>query len=278
MARGLLLLAVGVAAGCSGDPPPIVEAKPVGGEKPVEVAFQPPARPDRSDPAAAKLLADALAAHTGNDLGKLEKLKAVSLHRTALARTQDAARCPLDWKADLAPGRYRAEAVLRHPRTLHRFTAVVGPDGGSESSPGPDGRPVKVAIEGETLVDCHRQRAEDELLLLYPLADKSTVAVPAPEQDVNGKPAAGAYVWTPALAPALVHFDKQTGRLVRLVYTGRENRTDVPKELTIRADAQFGGVWLPSSYLLRVKGAEFMDVERQTYELGRTFAPDRFKP
>lgn len=278
MTRGLLLLAVGFAGGCSSDPPPIVEAKPVIGERPVEVAFAPPAKPDKSDPAAAKLIADALAAHTGNDLAKLDKLKAVSLHRTALARTDDAVRSPLDWKADLIPGRYRAEAVLQHPRMTHRYTAVVGPDGGSQSMPGEGGTMVKVAIEGEDLVDCHRQRAEDELLLLYPLADKSTVAVPAPEGDVNGRPASGAYVWTPTLAPALVHFDKQTGRLVRLVYSGRENRTEVPKDLTVREHAQFGGVWLPSRYLLRAKGLEFMDVEKQTYDIGKTFAPDRFKP
>ena len=275
MTRGLILIAGLFTAGCSGDPPPIREAAPVAGEKVVVAAFAPPAKPDKSDPAADKLLAAAVAAHTGNDRAKLAKLTAVSLRREGLTTTAVGTRAPLDWRADLlAPGRYRAEAVLKHPNAVESFTVVIVPDAGSlvvADQP-------KAKIEGVKLRDCHVQRMEDEFMLVHPLADPTTVAVPAPDETVNGAAAAGAYVWSPALAPALVHFDKATGRVVRVVYRGRENDSEVLKEITVREHREFGGVWLPSKFELRVNGRVFIDVEKQTFEIGKTFDAARFVP
>ena len=113
---------------------------------------------------------------------------------------------------------------------------------------------------------------------MFPLADPTTVAVPAPEVAVNESPAAGAYVWSPALAPALVHFDKKTGRVARVVYRGRENNGEVLKEIRVREHREFGGVWLPTKFELRTNGRLFLDVEKQTFEIGKTFDPARFKP
>ena len=275
MTRGLILIAGLFTTGCSSDPPPIREAAPVAGEKAVVAAFAPPAKPDKSDPAAAKLLAAAVAAHTGNDRAKLAKLTAVSLRREGLSATAIGARAPMDWRADLlAPGRYRADVVLKYPHAVESSTVVIAPDAGSvvvADQP-------KVKIDEAKLRDCHVQRMEDEFLLVHPLADPTTVAVSAPDHDVNGAAAAGAYVWSPALAPALVHFDKATGRVVRVVYRGRENSADVLKEITVREHREFGGVWLPAKFVLRVDGRVFIDVEKQTFEIGKTFDAARFVP
>lgn len=275
MKRGLLLLVVAIAAGCSGDPPPIHEAKPLVRETPVAVEFQPPAKPEKSDPAAAKVIADALAAHTGNDLGKLDKLKATAVTRTGITKTPDGLRVPLTCNIEVfAPGRYRAELEVRRPDGAEKFAFVVAPTAGTFT---PAGK-TKLPLDEATLLDLHAQRAEDEMLLLFPLADPATVAVPATDEVVNGSPAVGVYAWTPALAPVRLHFDKGTRRLVRLVYTGRERGFGVLKDITVREHAQTAGVWLPVKYLLRAKGVEFLDVEKQTYEIGKTFDPERFKP
>jgi len=86
------------------------------------------------------------------------------------------------------------------------------------------------------------------------------------------------YLWTPTLAPALVHFDAKTGRITRVVYQGRESTKEVLKEISIRELQPFDGVWLPSKYILTINGRPFMDVEKQTFELGKTFPADHFKP
>lgn len=274
MTRGLTLIAGILAAGCSTAPPPIREAAPVASEKLVQAAFSPPAKPAASDPAAAKLVAAALAAHTGNDPAKLAKLKAVSLRRTAVATGADGVRGTLDWRGDLlAPDRIRVEA-----RQLAGTTVITLDARGASLSQMTPGGAVKQEIKDERLRDCRSQRSEEEFMLVYPLADPSTVAAPAPDETINGSAAAGAYVWTPALAPALVHFDKATGRIVRVVYRGWENTTELQKEITVRGHAQFDGVWLPTRFELRTNGKLFMEVEEQKFELGKSFPPDHFKP
>lgn len=278
MRHGLLLLmagaGVGFGAGCSGDPPPIVEAKPVGGEKPVTVAFLPPAKPTASEPAAAKLIADALAAHTGKDLSKLDKLKSATVTRIGRTTTQDGLRAPLECSLDLRGPDCRAVLTITRPEGQFKNTILLTAK--QNTYTGPMGQTAD--LDEDTLRDVRSQKAEDELLLLFPLADPTTVAASAPDATVNGKPAAGAYAWTPALArAALVHFDKASGRLVRLVYIGRERSTEVLKEVTVHEHREFGGVWLSSRYLLRIKGMEFLDVEKQTYEVGKTFPAGHFE-
>ncbi len=277
MSRGLILTAGLLAAGCSSDPPPIREAAPVSGEKAALAAFDPPAKPAQSDPAAAKLVAAALAAHGATDPATLAKLKSVSLHRVGLTSTKEGIRAPLDWRADFqAPGRCRVDASLKHPGGPQNFTIILAPNSGTIAEMGkPD---TKTPITSEALHDCNAQRSEDEFMLLFPLADPETVAVPAADVVVNGSPAVGVYVWTPALSPALVHFDKKTGRIVRVVYRGRENYAEMLKQITVREHGQFGGVWLPTKFELLTNGRLFLDVEKQTFEIGKTFDADRFKP
>ena len=275
MTRGLILIAGVLAAGCSNDPPPIREATPVSGEKAVLAEFHPPAKPAKSDPDAAKLVAAALAAHNCTDAATLAKLKAASLHRTGLTTTPDGLRAPLTCDIDVfVPGRYRAAITVSRPEKAENFVLVVNPDAGSIAIPGGPASP----LNEPTLLDLHSQMAEEEFLLMFPLADPTTVAVPAPEVAVNESPAAGAYVWSPALAPALVHFDKKTGRVARVVYRGRENNGEVLKEIRVREHREFGGVWLPTKFELRTNGRLFLDVEKQTFEIGKTFDPARFKP
>jgi len=275
MTRGLILAGGLLAVGCSSDPPPIREAAPIARPEAKVAEFAPPAKPATSDPAAAKLVSAALAAHGATDSAVLAKPKSASLHRTGLTTTPEGIRAPLTCDIDAsAPGQFRAAVTIRRPDRVEKFVLVITPESGSIAAPGG----TKTPLNPTTLLDVRAQMAEDEFFLLYPLADPATVAVPATAVALNGVTMAGVYVWTPALAPALVHFDPKTGRIARVVYQGREEAKEVQKEISVRESQSFGGAWLPSKYELTINGRPFMDVEKQTFEIGKTFPPDHFKP
>ncbi|MGL6096389.1 MAG: hypothetical protein ACRC7O_11410, partial [Fimbriiglobus sp.] len=210
---GILLL-LGFAGGCSDRPREIREAKPVktdAADVTVELPKTPP--PAASDPGAAAVLKDAIAAHTGGKPELLEKLRSVSYTRDG--STLSPPMTPMTWmirgkwpegyRADVdMPGQPRM-SICRTGAAAWQYFHVTGMTKQMLS-----GDPVKGVIADGTY---------ESLAVLAPLADPDLVAAPAPDRTVMDRPAAGVWLTGKNLPSVVVHFDKETKRLAQFTYT-----------------------------------------------------------
>jgi hypothetical protein len=255
---GVLAAAVGLAGvGCDTDPPPVIEAKKIEEPQIAVPELKPPIKPAQSDEAAAQLLKEAIAAHTGGHPERLDKLRNCSFTRTGVV-TMPSGAFPAVWKMDvLWPDRYRMTAEIQAGASITRTVFTRSPAGAWQFPP--DNPQGKQALDKESARTFLAQFHEDAVGLLFPLADRATVVTRATDETVNGKELVGLHVWTPALDYALVSIDKKTKLLTRVVYNGREDRFNVVKELVATEHQEFDGVKLASKLYVKGNGRNLAD-------------------
>lgn len=266
-------VALGLAVGCDTQPPPVAPAKKIDDtNRPPELA--PPTKPTQSEPAAAQLLAEVVAAHTGGQPDRLAKLKACSFTRTGMIEAPGG-RLAATWKVDLHwPDRYRFHNEMQIQKdgvTITRHNDYVTTPAGawqaeSITQSGQLGHQKweKGALPPDALATLKSQFREDAVMLLFPLADTATVAARGPDEKVDGADLLGLHVWTPALEYARLGVDKKTKLLTRLVYLGRESLTDQVKELTVLEHTDADGVKLPGKLTVKANGLPRADWTKLT--------------
>ena len=238
------------AAGCSDKPRPIREAKEVrqpGADATVELPKDAP--PTQSDPAALKVVADAVAAHTGGRPDRLDKLRSVDLTRTGSILALDPPR-QTTWRIRATwPDRYRMDVDMTDsPRWV--FTRVG--DTGWKVGLVPGGS--KEVLTGANLKGFITDASYEWLALLAPLADPGLVVAPAPDATFGGRPAAGVQLSGKSLPRAVAHFDKDTKLLVHFAYEGYEAGATVLKEVRVGGVREVNGVKLPDKLTIKMGG------------------------
>jgi hypothetical protein len=242
------ILVGGVTAGCSNDPPPIQEAKKVGGEEQKAVDLTPGKAPEKSDPAAAAVVNAAVAAHTGGKPEKLKALKAVTFTRTGPATFGGPFPVDQKWTCHAAwPDRFRVKAEVPGQPVI-----TLAWSGGAGWSYTPASG--KKAMTPQEAKDFQDDVTGDWLTLVFPLTEPTALFTQSGELTVNGKPSVGVRVWHPALSDAVAYFDKETKLLSQVTYSGREGGQKVTKEVTVFGSRPFADVTLPEKTVLRSSG------------------------
>ncbi len=244
------VIGVAVGLGCSNDPPPIREAKPIdsgSSDKPVELP--PMAAPDKFDPAAKAIVDDAIKAHTGGKPELLQKLKSVEFSREGQGLAGGQVPVPQKWLVHAAwPNRIRFRFEM--PGQPVALLCRDGDKVWQASGAGPKGEP-----DPDLARDFRLDATSEWLWMLFPLTEPGTVLAAAPDVLANDRPAAGVRVWAQGVTDAILHFDKETRLLVRVTFDGRESRRKVTKELLIPTTKAFQGVILPDKMILKADGS-----------------------
>ena len=242
------ILVGGVAAGCSNDPPPIQEAKKVGGEEQKPIDLTPGKAPDKSDPAAAALVKAAVDAHTGGKPDRLQSLRTTTFTRTGPATFGGPFPVEQKWVCHAAwPDRFRVRAEVPPGQVI--TLAWTEAKGWSHTAAG-----GKKVMTPQEVKDFEEDVTGDWLTLVFPLAEPAAVFTPAGERAVNGKPAVGVRVWHPALSDAVAYFDKETKLLALVTFSGREGGRKVTKEVAVFGSRSYDGVTLPEKTVVRSSG------------------------
>jgi hypothetical protein len=267
----LLGLCVGGLVGCGPKPPPVNVAKPLDQEQPEAKEFQPPAKPDTSDPAARKLLDEMLAAHTGGKPDKLAALKECSFTRKGIADTP-VGRLTAVWKRDVVwPDGYRIRletsdtSGTKTTQTYALRGEVAWFQLGDETS-------KKDKLAAGLVPNLKSQFHEDCVTLLFVLADPKTVAAGGPPDKLGDKDLATVDVWTPNGQHARLGIDTKTKLLTKVVYVGREAESQqasypVTKELTFQEYKEYAGVKLGSKMFAQTRAkplGEWTDLTVET--------------
>lgn len=244
-----------VAVGCDGPPQTIATAKPVstGDTNKSAVQIAPGKAPEKSDPKAVELVADAVAAHTGGKPELLRKFKAVRYVREGKVSAGGLAPADQRWEVHAGwPDRFRVRAEMPGPQVV--TLAWTGKAGWRHAA-----ALGRVPMTEQEVGDFRIEVTGEWLLLLFPLTESGAVVAPAEDAKVGDKPAAGVRVWHPVLSDAVLHFDQQTKLLVRLTYDGRETGQKVTKEVLVRSHKDIAGVKLPDWTIYKSNGTEFAD-------------------
>jgi hypothetical protein len=249
--RGTLLAAgLAAAAGCSDKPRPIREAKEVrqsGADASVDLPTE--AAPATSDPAAAKVVADAIAAHTGGRPDRLDKLRSVDLTRTGTILALDPPP-KTTWRIRAAwPDRYRMDVEMADGPKLV-FTRVGDTGWRAALAPGA----TKEVLSAVNLKGVIADATYEWLALLAPLADSGLIVAPAPDATFGGRPAAGVRLGGKTLPRAVAHFDKETKLLAHFAYEGNEAGSPIHKEVRVGGVREFHGVKLPDKLTIKMGG------------------------
>jgi hypothetical protein len=251
----------GVVVGCSGDPPPIQEAKKVGGEEQKnEVDLTPGKAPDKSDPGAAAVVSAAVAAHTGNQSDKLNALKSITFTRTGPATFGGPLPVQQTWVSHAAwPDRYRVKVdIPGQPAITLGWAGAVG----WSHIPGVGKKPMAP----QEVKDFELDVTGDWLMLIFPLNEPAAKFAQAGDRSVNGKATTGVRIYHPALSDAVLHFDKETKLLALVTYSGREAGQKVTKEVQVFGSRQYGGITLPEKTVVRASGKLFAEWTMTTLE------------
>ncbi len=259
------------ALGCKPEPPPVQEAKRI--EEPAKDAeFKVPVKPLDSEPAAVQLLREVLDSHTGKDPSKLKAFQACSFTRKGIIEAA-ATRTPSTWQMDLqVPDNFRLRFELElGPGTKQKGQFLKNPGGGwvTAGEAKAESRPM----DAEDLRDLTVHFHEIGLLLLFPLADAKTVCQRAADEGDW----LGLHVWTPQLEYALLGIDKKTKLISRIVYSGREYRMSIAKEILIREYREFNGVKLGSKLYIKAGGRGIAEWTSLEVETGKSLDPKIFE-
>jgi hypothetical protein len=102
---------------------------------------------------------------------------------------------------------------------------------------------------------------------------------PGPEAAVGGRPAVGVVVEHTTYKPITLHFDTESGRLVRLTRPGKDmDGQDVERETVFADHKEVGGVLLPHTVTTSAGGKKVSVFTVQKYELLETVDESQFKP
>ena len=244
------VLAAAAIPGCSDAPRAIQTAREVqaaAADATVELPKGQP--PEASDPAAAKVVAEAIAAHTDGHPERLEKLRTVRLTRIGSIFASDP---PLraTWQLRAAwPDRYRTDIDV--PDSTRFMFARSGNSAWKFKQIAMAQKEVYPA--GPDLQGILADTTYEWLALLVPLGDPGLVAVPAADATIGGKPAAGVWLSGKNLPRAVAHFDKATKLLAQFTYEGLEAGGPVLKEVRAAGTRDANGVKVPDK--LRIKWA-----------------------
>jgi hypothetical protein len=245
------VVGLGLLTGCS-DPPPINEARRI--DQPQQQAapeIKTPGKPLQSDPAAAQLLKDALAAHTGGKPELLAKLKSSYVVRGGQME-QPTGRMRSVWKThSVWPDKYRVTMEM-HSTAVSSMTFARGTNGAWQYPGGPD-KLEKAPLAAEFLSTLIYQQKEDALTLLFGLAEPGVIVANGTDEVIDGIELINLQVWNAGPDYALVGLDKKTKLVKRIVYNGRESATVVVKELVFTAYQEIDGIKFGSKMI--VKGA-----------------------
>ena len=239
-----LTAGVCIATGCSDAPRSIRTAKAIDSvaiDKPLELPTGTP--PEKSDPVAAAIVAEAVKAHTNGKPERLDKLKRFKMVRTGiLGGTQ-----PQLWEyRGEWPDRFRVD----EPQSQMSIVRV-GQDGWvSSPAQGVRKNPLQEPYKRGVLADT----MYEFLPVLIPLADPTLVAAPFADRTINGKPASGVWLSGKHLPRAVVHFDKESKRLVQCAFESYEGDATVIKEVTILEYREVNGVQIPEKLTIKWNG------------------------
>jgi len=267
----ILVIGAAVGLGCSNDPPPIREAKPINGgssDKPVELPTMTP--PDKFDPAAKAIVDEAIKAHTNGQPELLQKLKSVEYSRDGQALAGGQLPISSKWLIHAAwPNRIRFH--LEMPDRPINILCRTG-DKVWQSSGG-----TKFDPQDDFARDFRVDATSEWLWMLFPLTESSTVLATAPETNANTRPAVGVRVWAHGVTDAILHFDKETKLLVRLTFEGRESRRKVTKEILITSHKTFHGLTLPDKMILKADGNVLAEWNTTALDFRPTIDPKVFE-
>lgn len=272
--RGVILTVVvlGFGAGCSETPRPIQAAKPLNdpsaADAPVDLPPMP--APSASDPAAASVIAAALAAHTGGKPDLLSQLKSVSLTREGQGTAGGPTPTSLKWQVHAVwPDRIRYRMEL--PDKQIRILCLSGNGAWMSAAVEKQSMPAEVARQARA------DAAAEWLWLLFPLADPTTKFAPSAASVVNGKPATGVRVWATHVPDAVLHFDDATKLLVQITFEGREQGDRVLKQVVFLTHRPYGGVTLGDKVVVKMLGRTMFDWTTTALEPNATIDPKLFE-
>lgn len=246
----LFVLAFGVVAlvGCGEKPAPIIAAKPLDTPKAEDTELKAPAKPEKSDPDARKLLDEMLAAHTDGKPDKLAALKECTVTRKG-QQEAPGGRFQATWTRHLNwPGSYRLRIDLVLGGGVNQqLLFAFGPTGAWRAA---GGDKEKSTLGPDERTDVTVQYYEDAMTLLFPFADPAVVVSKADGKD----PAVSElHAWLPTIGYARLGIDAKTKLLTRLAYNGRELTVPVMKELSFQEYKEFAGVKLGTKVGVRTK-------------------------
>ena len=251
-----LVVMLGIAIGCSNNPPPIKEAEKVGGDGEVQKSPDVPSvqKPEKSDPAALAVVEAAIKAYTGGKPELLQAFKSVKANREGQGVGMANERLDQKWLIQMIwPDKIR----LRVEMSADRYSIIVR-SGETIWSAGSANREKQIAEPKLTAAFIQDASAE-WLLLLFPLTEPTTIFAPAPDGRPNQRPATGVRIWAKDITDAVLYFDKETKLLAQVTYDGREGTQKVAKDFVIVRNKAFSGVLLPERIELRSNGRYLYD-------------------
>jgi hypothetical protein len=211
----------------------------------------------------------AIAAHGGAEA--LAKMRAVTLTSKGKANlggpdvegTRDAKWALPD----------RAVWELNFPKMkLHSTMIVSGLSGWQKINTLPAAEMPPVAYD--TMVD---ENYAYWLATVWPLTRNELQLAAAPDATVDGQPAFGVKVSKADRAPATLYFQKSSGLLVKVAYSGREAGVPEPKELILSNHKSFEGVKLPQKIVEIKKGGPVAEWQISDYKFVDKFDPATFR-
>ncbi len=238
--------------GCGTNPPPVFEAKALPTAPATSGEVKIPPKPEKSDEAGAKLLAEVLAAHGGAD--KLAALRTCSFTRKGTADAPGS-KAVCEWVVALDyPTRYRLRMQMHFGANNLLNVYALNPAGGwSQDGNDPPRKPLQAEQQPTVAAQMH----EDSVALLFPFTDPKAVVVRATADDaavIGGKPEFALHIWTPGVEFVRVWVNPATKRITRFAYQGREGTLPTPKEVIVSDYKEIKGLTLPSKMAVRAPG------------------------
>ena len=253
----------------------VQEAKKIEQKATAAPELKTPAKPFTSDPAAQKLLAEVLAAHTGGKPELLAKLKQCRFTRTGQIE-QPNGRFPNIWTTTLAwPDRYRL-ATEQIGVATNSMTYASSPNGAWMYPAGPDNKD-KATMPPEFLLTFLLQNQEDAVSLLFALTEPGIVVQGGTPDTLDGQPVLKLEVWNAALPYARIDVDAATKLVKRITYNGREMTSPIVKELLLLNSADYSGIKLASRILVKGGGRTLAEWNEFTVEFLPVVDPKLFE-
>lgn len=270
--RGLLLVVILSLAGCS-DPPRLNEAVSVDKKEQAPLqnseSLSAPA-PARSDEEALKIVRAALDAHTSKKPELLDKLKMVTIIREGKGLNATSQLVPQKHLVRTAwPDRSRFQFDIAGSPT---FTVAL-----TEKSCLYAVNNERQSIDAEQERVCRVDALANWYTMLLPLRESNLIAVRAEAATIANRPAVGVQVWLPNYPTVILHFDKETQLLRRVMYRGWENRQLVVKELIFLDQKPYHGITLDRMRTLRIDNVEWYEMTTNSVEINDSFGAKMFE-
>jgi len=163
------------------------------------------------------------------------------------------------------PDRFRINLVMGSGDQKARFLLVVNGDKGWQSTGG-----MSMELGKERLEELLEEAYVFSLTTYLPLKKDNVFELATlPEIKVNDQPAVGVKVARKGRPDVKLHFDKQSGLLVRIERRAREGGVLVDKEYIYSEHKEFDGIKMATKHIENVNGRKFSDVTVSSYKFPR---------